>query len=49
MQSKQIAIDYVRAFELLLGEIDPNGIARTAQYLRNAGDRRRPLRTGSMI
>jgi len=39
MQSKQIAIDYVRAFELLLGEIDPNGIARTAQYLRNAGDR----------
>jgi D-sedoheptulose 7-phosphate isomerase len=38
-QAKQIAADYVRAFEVLLHQIDPAAIGRIVQYLRNAGNR----------
>jgi len=38
-QAKQITVDYVHAFEVLLQQIDPDAIGRIAQYLRNAGDR----------
>ena len=38
-QAKQIAIDYIQSFELLLRQIDPDAVGRIAQYLRSAGDR----------
>ena len=39
LQAKQIAVDYIQAFELLLHQIDPDAIGRIVQYLRNAGNR----------
>jgi D-sedoheptulose 7-phosphate isomerase len=39
LQAKQIAVDYIQAFELLLHQIDPDAIGRIEQYLRNAGNR----------
>ena len=38
-QTKQITIDYVRAFESLLRQIDAESIGRIVQCLRNAGNR----------
>lgn len=39
LQAKQIAADYVQAFEALLQQIDPDVIGRIVQSLRSAGDR----------
>jgi D-sedoheptulose 7-phosphate isomerase len=38
-QTKQVTIEYVRAFESLLHQIDTEAIGRVVQYLRTAGDR----------
>jgi D-sedoheptulose 7-phosphate isomerase len=38
-QARQITAGYVRAFDLLLHQIDPDAIGRVAQDLRNAGGR----------
>jgi D-sedoheptulose 7-phosphate isomerase len=38
-QAKQIAADYVRTFEVLLRQIDPDAIGRIVQFLRTAGNR----------